>query len=288
MQTTSNVITRSSAEVGRRREKVALIDTAEAADYRRFHARYNTQRKGATRQLQEMKVTTRIIVVFTLNLLVFGQRTTKQGSSNHSHLESLHQANHWFELRDALRLDSSSDFYEGLVAAAFNDSERAEKILNVVIKRAPESPEAHEARYALSNLYYRSGQYRQALTEIDAELALAPDARDMESVRPIFDVLSQYPEQSITERRAARFRYRTHDNHIFVPVWINGKSANYALDSDARMSLMTESEAKRLGLRVREKQSMLLEGAAGTTSEEFRLAEADDLTVGNVHLKHVG
>jgi hypothetical protein len=69
---------------------------------------------------------------------------------------------------------------------------------------------------------------------------------------------------------------------------INGKSGEYAVDTGANMSLLSESEADRLGLTVHSlaADARKLQGVAGAAAL-YRTADADELTIGNIRLKHV-
>jgi hypothetical protein len=61
--------------------------------------------------------------------------------------------------------------------------------------------------------------------------------------------------------------------------------ATYILDTGANISMMSESEAKRLGLAVHETTTKMSD-VHGTPSA-IRLGEAPDLRIGRIHLKNV-
>src|ERR1035437_10645184 len=67
-------------------------------------------------------------------------------------LRSLYDQHRFFELRDAIKSQSVSALYLGAVASAFNDTKRAEKYLNRVIKLEPASDNAYEAHGQLAYL----------------------------------------------------------------------------------------------------------------------------------------
>ena len=64
---------------------------------------------------------------------------------------------------------------------------------------------------------------------------------------------------------------------IFIPLSVNGEAAEYFFDTGAWVSSVSESEARRLGLRIGETS-----GTMGTTTSEvaFRTAVAKKLLAG--------
>lgn len=207
------------------------------------------------------------------------------GANRDSDLKSLYEAHQWFKLRDAVQAAKAPAFYRGAVAYAFNDFKQAEKHLQDVIKSAPKSEQASEARGLLIYVYQRAGRYRQAMSQIEELLAAQPDNANLKNARSFFAELSHYPEQSVTERNYSGTRYRTQDGNLFVPLSVDGKSADYILDTGANFSTISESEARRLGLTIHESA---VKGTVATGAQVgFRTAVAGQLTVGNVRLRHV-
>ena len=72
---------------------------------------------------------------------------------------------------------------------------------------------------------------------------------------------------------------------VRAPLTINGDSAEYALDTGAAVSLLSESEAKRLGLAVRNIDTRM-EGMSGAGTGAS-VAVAKSITIGNTRLAHV-
>jgi predicted aspartyl protease len=68
-------------------------------------------------------------------------------------------------------------------------------------------------------------------------------------------------------------------------VTINGKPANYLLDTGAWLSVMTEGEAKRLGLVIREGTGVLSDASGKGT--KVRTAVASDLSLGAMSFHNV-
>lgn len=72
--------------------------------------------------------------------------------------------------------------------AADADSERrhsAIKKLHRVIRLDSKGPQAYRAHEVLYSLFFRAGQYREALREMDAMLTINPKAEDVLGDRPL-------------------------------------------------------------------------------------------------------
>jgi tetratricopeptide (TPR) repeat protein len=206
----------------------------------------------------------------------------KQGAPD---LAALYKDHHWFALRDAVQAGNSPLFYRAAVEAVFNQSEATEKDLREVIAAAPHGHDAYEAHTLLAGLYLRTGQYREALAHTEALLAEMPDAADVKNIQPLFRVLSETPDQSVIRKQISTVPVQILDGNLLMRVSINGSPATYALDTDADLSLLSESEAKRLGFPVRDVGTSI-DGMSGNGIKP-RVAVANTLTVGNVRLAHV-
>jgi tetratricopeptide (TPR) repeat protein len=181
----------------------------------------------------------------------------------------------------------SSPLLEGLTGAAFNDTAKAEKFLPPLIAAEPRSAAAAQAREALGFLYFRRGAYRQALRWIDSALADGPDDANLRGMKVLLGQWATHPDQQSTtvpSSAAAHLR----EGNIFVAVRANGLAGEYILDSGANTSLISESEARRLGMKVEAVNgSLAASGAIGRTFQ-YRLATLDRLEIGGATLRNVG
>jgi len=198
-------------------------------------------------------------------------------------LKSLYDAQKWKELHAALSKSKGADLYCGAVAVIFHQNpRRAESLLRSAIKSAPESNQAYEAYEWLSHLYLYTGQYRRLISTMEARWAAFPEKGENEKERNELAGLRGLPDQ-ITERvRPSILQHE--EKSIFIPVTVNNQSATFFFDTGAWVSSISESEAKRLGLRFTD-----ISGKVGsmTNSAAYRGAVADQLAVGNVHLRNV-
>jgi hypothetical protein len=195
--------------------------------------------------------------------------------------KSLFDGRRWFELRDSVAGSVVPEFYEGLVACAFNDTRRCEKKLGGIIKSRPKSDEAIEAHRRLASLYMIHGRYREAAAQVDAVSTIKPNDSDALSVRPLLAALSEFTDQQTVRRQSTTLELEEGG----VPFSINGVQGTYWFDTGANFSILSESEAKRFGLDVR----AVAAKARVTTGEQvdFRIAVADQISFGPILLRNV-
>jgi predicted aspartyl protease len=196
-------------------------------------------------------------------------------------LKSLYDSHRWFELRDAVANGGTPLFYQGPVACAFNHLRACEKKMAAVIGSQPEPDEALKAHEHLASVYLIHGKYREGLAEIDAVLALKPNESDARNIRPLFAMLSGFPDQQTVHRASSTLDLQD----AGLPISINGKPAVYWFDTGANFSVMSESEAKRFGLEVREVSTKM--GVSTGAEIELKVAVADEFSLGSFQLRHV-
>jgi predicted aspartyl protease len=195
-------------------------------------------------------------------------------------LKSLYDAHRWFELRDAVAKGGAPAFYQGVVACALNDLRGCEKKLQPVFESEPHSDQAIEAHRTLASAYLTHGDYKRTLAQVDALLGVRPDDSDASGDRTLLAELARFPDQKITLRHST---VELQDGGL--PFSIHGVQATYWFDTGAELSVMSESEAKRFGLSVRNVEAKV--GDVNGTKADTRVAIADELSIGSVRLKHV-
>jgi len=197
-----------------------------------------------------------------------------------TNLKSLYDAHQWFDLRDSIKKGGASAFYQGAVACAFNDVQRCEKKCREVFNSTPKSDEAVEAHRTLASAYLTHGAYRKALAQVDAILALRPTDADALGGRPVLAALAGTPDQRIAGRHTT---VQLQDGGL--PFSINGVHATYWFDTGAELSVLSESEAKRFGLRLRPVSVQV--GDVNGTKVSMQIAVADELSIGSIRVRHV-
>ncbi len=146
-----------------------------------------------------------------------------------------------------------------------------------------------EVHYQLYRLYNRIGQYHNAVAEerklwSTAEAGWTPS--DVEKADA--DALERLPNLEVVSRRPATTSYSEWPGRatVVVPVAINGQLARFGFDTGAGMCGMTETLAKRFGLRISIGQP-LYDGMAGAQSTAGHYAIAERLKIGNTEFRNV-
>ena len=219
---------------------------------------------------------------FTLVLLLGGSVATGADA-----LRPILEAHRWFDLRDAVRAGKAPALYRGIVAAAFNDFGCAEKELRAAIRSGAGRDDQSAAHEALSNLYYRNGFYRRAAAEVRLKWALTPEEAPSEAEKVLVTAFERLPDPVVVSRASASVSYTTwHGGEIVTPLVINGQTARFMLDTGSEMSVISEAEAKRLGMRIVASE-IQFHGASGSAASGAQMAVADQLTVGKTELRNV-
>jgi hypothetical protein len=214
--------------------------------------------------------------LFTASFL-FGQRIPT------TDLKALYDAQKWAELHDGIKKTKGNHFYRGAVAVVFHQNPRqAESLLDSVIKAGPKSDEAYQAYEWLSHLFLYSGRYKRLVSTMEARWAAFPGREGEQQEKAEIAPFRGLPDQVTVSVRPSTVPHA--DKSIFIPLSVNGLSAAYFFDTGAWLNAMSESEAKRLGLRFSDAtgSSSTMTGRAG-----FRTAVADQLTVSGVRLENV-
>jgi len=188
---------------------------------------------------------------------------------------ALYRAGRWFELRTIVTPRSPA-LIGGAVAVAFNDRAHAERLLRTVIRSQPSSDAADDAYALLCRWYVATGLYARFASTYREWGAAFPGSPKYQEQRDTFERFQGRPDQINGRIRSVTVK---HDRDSFtLPVTVNGKTDDFALDTGALHSVMTDREAKKLGLTIGG-DVRFLTGASGD-SARFRTAVARDVLVG--------
>ena len=207
--------------------------------------------------------------LFTASFL-FGQRIPI------ANLKALYDAQKWAELHDELKKTKGDHLYRGAVAVVFHQNPRqAESLLGSVIKAAPKSDEAYQAYEWLSHLFLYAGQYKHLVSTMEARWSAFPGREGQEQEKDEIAGFRGLPDQVTVSVHPSTVQHA--DKSIFISLSINGSPATYFFDTGAWLNSMSESEAKRLGLRLSDAT-----GSAATMTRRtgFRTAVADEVKIG--------
>jgi predicted aspartyl protease len=206
------------------------------------------------------------------------------GQGPSSQIQSLYKTHKWAELNDALQKTGGLPLYRGAIAVSFGQDPRAaEKTLLSAIRSAPHSDDAYEAYEWLSHLYFYRGQYSSLMAVMEKRWAEFPNKPERQQEQKALEGFRGLPNQILEKSEPSALHHE--DGSIFIPLSINGTTATYFFDTGAWISCMSESEARRLKLSVRETSGTL--GNSSGTRVGFRTAIAREVVIGNVRFRDV-
>jgi len=199
-------------------------------------------------------------------------------------LKSSYEAHRWTDLNDRLQKVNGLPLYRAAIGVTFNqDPQGSERLLLSVISAAPHSPEAYEASEWLSHLYFYRGQYRSLVSIMEKRWAAFPPKKENSQEQTVIGGFRGLPNQILESAGPSKLKHEA--GSIFIPLSIDRNSATYFFDTGAWISCMSESEAKRLGLNIRNTSGTL--GQSAGSHVGFQTAVAQDVVVGNTHFKNV-
>ena len=225
-----------------------------------------------------MRIVTALLV--TLALVVPSACGASTGSTS---LDSLYAGRRWTELYKAVQSRKDQVFFRGVVAAVFGEDSTAERLLRSVIVSSPHSEQAYESYEWLTHIYFRNGRYRTLMANMEARWAAFPNKPELKQEQTALAGFRGLPDQTASKAKYAELH---HDpNQIFIPLRIENTPATYFFDTGAWMNCMSASEAKRLGLTIRD-----IQGTTGTATGQrvgFRTAVAREVTIGAMRFSNV-
>ncbi len=131
----------------------------------------------------------------------------------------------WFQQNAVAEKRAVPLLCQGSLDASFDRRQSALHKLRQVIETNPHGAEAYQAHETLLSFFFRVGQYREALKQTDAMLALKPNAADVIEERPLILGLSQNLNQSGKAKHSILARSNIEDGNPHIPVLVNKKAA---------------------------------------------------------------
>src|SRR5579884_2635265 len=181
----------------------------------------------------------------------------------------------FFELRRALEEPgwsaSQTLLYRGIVAARFGREEEGIGLLRQFLATHPAPELARQAQQEISSAFVRLGRYREAIGSSPDVDPLITSFRDF---KPETVEFAASPPVKATRNRLGTWN---------VPVQVNGVQSQWIFDTGANFSGVCESEAKRMGLSIRNSPGTL-SGVNGDNSP-VRVASAD-VWMGGAHIRN--
>jgi predicted aspartyl protease len=193
--------------------------------------------------------------------------------------EPLHGAS-CFAMREGMKAKLPAayrDLIRGSIDAAFNLA-GAEKELLAAAKSKGQSELGDPARAELAVLYQHAGRAREALEQ----LRLMGKEQQREG---LLQTLAKYPPPTVAARGYSRLQLVKSDEGLTVPVIANGHASNFALDTGAALSVVSEAHAKALGMEMHDERFSLSDVNARELACRFALAR--ELQVGSFRAQNV-
>jgi predicted aspartyl protease len=199
-----------------------------------------------------------------------------------------------FDLRRALGQSAVTDdqllFYRAALEARFGREAPAIDKLQRFQQAHSGSQFEQKAYEELAGALERLGRYGEAAQAWSQALrrtpAKDPDRADEVNTQRLNEALHDVPAQTVRLDEAGTVQARQNGLGSWnVPVEVNGQAAEWIFDTGANLSTITESEARRMKLAVRD-TATYVSGSTGKKNP-LRLAVANDLRFGEVHVGNV-
>ena len=209
-------------------------------------------------------------------------------------LRRLYENNLIFQLREALRQpgwnDSETLFYRAVVEGRFGQETAAIEDLRKFLAARPNHDLERRAYEELASALARIGHYGEASSAWAEALRLTPlgeqDRADTENTRGLYESLGNVPPQTIQFDSEVHIEAKHSAlGNWDVPVEVNGRRGEWIFDTGANQSTLSESEAARMGLSIRE-ASVYVKGSTDKKNS-LRLAVAPELRFGGARLTNV-
>lgn len=191
---------------------------------------------------------------------------------------------HWKELQDE-EAGKSSLLCQGVAYLAMGRADEGRRILSQIVKQSPHSDAAFEAQERLLGYYARTGQMREASRELSALFAIKPTDPDVLDNRSLFETFGNYPDMVVLHRQPVSFSKEQTDGILNIPISVNGEAATFFLDSGSNFSVVSDSEARSMGLTIIPVKTTLED--SGGTKSSMQVAVANEIDVGPIRLRNV-
>jgi len=205
-------------------------------------------------------------------------------------IRELEGAQRIFDLRRALNAsgDAETLFYRAVVTARFGQDAVAIPQLRRFLETHPDGDMERRAHEELASVLVRASRYGDSASEYAAVLRLMPandpGRADLEEKRAICEALREASPQTVEFSNAGTVKARLFGSWV-VPVNVNGRNSDWIFDTGANFSIVTESEAARIGLTILA-GSGIATGSTGARNK-VRVAIGADVRFGSALLHNV-
>ncbi|HYG14469.1 MAG TPA: pepsin/retropepsin-like aspartic protease family protein [Bacteroidia bacterium] len=238
------------------------------------------------------------IYTVLLSLLVFLNAHSQDFGS---FLDSLYQQNEYFKLRNVLQHNPGKadrlreKYYQALLDNKFNHPQQSAAAINDLFTENNLSDSQKTDLYKAQVFnYLNQYDYKKAGEWVEKAMQHALARGDSstydgyKNVKNITDGLADAPPQSIDKHGDITMKYkRDIAGLIRLPVWVNAatESTPYIFDSGANISVITESEAKKINFKY-SSGGLKVKGVGGHNIESG-IGVADSFKIGSITLRNV-
>ncbi len=243
-----------------------------------------------------------LIVIFFIGC---GQSNQENVTADHSLLERTLQAllreGEYFKLKMELQKNGAmlpSDrvhFYQAFVESAFNNSQNSILLAESILKKKDSLHQDSgrvDVMLLLRDNYFKTYQYKKAAEtghEIlrDYKNILGDRLHDVENTLLIHEGLKNIRPQQVTLNKEVTLKWKSNKMGLIeIPIKTKTSTVGIVFDTRAHISTVTQSFAKKLGLKMLD---VSFEESSGITGIKFTsgLGIADSLYLGEVLLQNV-
>jgi predicted aspartyl protease len=209
-------------------------------------------------------------------------------------LQKLADKGRFFELRRVLQQPGLNPaetlFYRAVIASRFGHEREGIELLQSFSATKPNPGMARKTREEMASAFTRLGRYKDAAQAWGEALLLTPgddpERNGNDNTRALMAALSEVlPEAADFGEDVPITSERNRLGSWNAPVRVNGINGQWIFDTGANISTLTETEAKRMGLSVRETKAYV----NGSTQKRnaLQLAVASDVQLGAAHIHNV-
>jgi len=215
-------------------------------------------------------------------------------------LAELYRRKKYFQLQNAFKTSYKSVkpadrlVYQAVLGNVFNRPGQSNKNISLLRKKFPQNLN-DSLRKVLLNLEadnaIKTYHYRKAAAAYQAVIARCKtdsgERADLENSIALWGAIGEVPPQERIQHKTAILQWHKDKIGLLqLPVTTGADTCDLVFDTGANISVITESSAKKLHLRV---YPAKVELGAGTTGQSVQssLAVADSLWLGPILLRHV-
>jgi predicted aspartyl protease len=238
---------------------------------------------------------------FTLLTTMFGcsQRVTNKIVDNN--LSNLLESKEYFKLKDELAKrenEITEDrvlYYNVFINKAFGEREKSNHDITLLFQKYPKTLNDTttlklldiQASNFLYLYQYKNAEdiYNNILTNY-SKILDSSDVANYKNVKNLFGTFANIKPQKIHKQKDLSLHaYRNKFNHLMTSVKVDTTNEDFIFDTGANLSTITESQAKKMKLKVFEQNVEI----GSSTQKEIRskLAVADSLYVGEILFENV-